>query len=116
MFNHVIIEAKVAAQKAFDECKPTPVTMKQGSYTEVWEHGDCGGAYIVISGRGKFAKYAKETLDASRNVMGSGLNISVPYDSHGINSYEKSKAAAEAFAEVLKNHGIERASVRSYID
>lgn len=76
----------------------------------------CGFAWITVSGRGSFGKYAKEVLGAGKNTQGPGFNIwyfSVyPADTQSMCVHTEACSAAAA---VLRKHGIS-ASVRSMMD
>lgn len=80
------------------------------------EHGDnasCGGAWVVIPGRGKFAKDAKASTYFlfPHHTGGIGLSFGRTYaQSQFIN-----EGAARAACNVLKENGIE-ARVYSYCD
>lgn len=102
-FDLVHIEASEAAQAAtadFDQDNWFP----------------CGFAWVNISGRGSFAKYAKECLDAHKNYSGAGFNIwySTVYDNRS-QSMDCHVLACEAYAAVLNKHGI-KATVHSRMD
>jgi hypothetical protein len=68
----------------------------------------CGFAWVRISGRGKFALYAKEYLKAYKNYEASGLTIwySHCYDCKGTQSVDRHNVAVGVFAECLKEAGI----------
>ncbi len=80
------------------------------------KHGDnasCGGAWVVISGRGKFAKAAK----ASPNFLfphHSGGHA-LRFGRIGAQSEFIHAAAAQAAVDTLKLYGID-ARVYSYVD
>ena len=103
-FKKIWFIARLKANRAVQEANITPA------------FGNCGFAWIHISGRGKFAKFAKETLDASKSYPGSGLNIwySKVYDS---TSQDMSihLVACEAAVKVLRENGI-KCSVQSRLD
>ena len=68
----------------------------------------CGFAWITIPGRGNFAKWAKENLDADKNYTGPGLNIwySRVYDTRSQNLDEHYEACRKA-AKILNDYGID---------
>ena len=68
----------------------------------------CGFAWIEISGRGKFAKFAKEHLNAHKNYGRRGFSIwySQVYNSCSQNMDEHYEACSKA-ATVLRKYGIE---------
>lgn len=85
-------------------------------YAKLDEHGDhysCGGAWVVIPARGKFAKEAKATWHFLFPHHSGGFALrfgSIPAQSEWINA-----AACQAAADILKAYGIE-ARVHSYVD
>lgn len=117
-------QAVEAGHKALVEAKPTPVdwvesdifdNVEPGAKTYHVEEGLCGGAYLIIPGRGDFALFAKAKLGADRNYP-KGLHLSC-FDAHkGYRgqSAERYEACANAMAEVLKSNGIE-CRVRAYL-
>ena len=68
----------------------------------------CGFAWITISGRGKFAKFAKEHIGVHKNYGGKGFNIwyTHVYNSYSQNMDEHYEACSKA-AAVLRKYGIE---------
>ena len=76
----------------------------------------CGFAWIVIPGRGNFAKYAKEYLGAHKNFGGPGFRIwySRVYSAR-TQSMDVHEAACYAAAKVLNDNGI-KCSVYSRMD
>lgn len=77
------------------------------------DHGSCGGAWVVIPGRGNFAKQAKGTsyFLFSHHTGGIALRFGrIPTQSEWINA-----SAAQAAADTLNLYGI-KARVYSYID
>lgn len=86
-------------------------------YMDQGIQGPCGFAWIRVSGRGKFAKFAKEVLGAHKNYGGSGLNIwySAVYDCKGGQNVDDHEIACSAAAKVLNKYGIP-ATVYSRLD
>lgn len=80
------------------------------------DNGDCGGAWVVIGGRGKFAKYVKEFWGdkVTSNYPQSGLVIMLGF---GLRCQSRAvyEAGCKAFVEVLKREGIE-SYMHSYAD
>lgn len=77
------------------------------------DHASCGGAWVVISGRGKFAKSAKASSHYMfpHHTKGHALRFgSIPAQSEFI-----AYGAAQAAVDALKLYGID-ARVYSYVD
>jgi len=112
-FDKLIIDINVAATTAAKSCKPKPMSVCGHIITE----GACGFAWVNIPGRGKFAKYAKEFLGASKTYSGPGFDIwySNIYKSHTSQSYDRHMAACEAAAKILNEYGI-KAVARGRLD
>lgn len=94
----VWLEATSAAQQAAN-------TFQQNEL-----FGGCGFAWIrITNGRSKFAKYAKEFLNAHKNYGGKGFNIwySQVYNCKGSQNIYSHEYACQAAAKVLNNYGIE---------
>lgn len=111
-------KALFAAIAAADTCIPTPMVV--GSPSTPWGNdidrtkptyyvadGPCGYAWVKIKGRGKFAKWAKDSGVARPSALG-GYTI---YPSLMTQSMERKEAWANAYAQVLRDHGIE-----AYVD
>lgn len=86
-------------------------------YIDRGQLGPCGFAWITISGRGKFAKYAKEVLRAHKNYGAAGFNIwySTVYNCGGNQNVDDHEIACRAAAKVLNKYGIQ-ATVGSRLD
>lgn len=132
--NHEIyIEAVTAAVAAGKAHKPTPMVVGQAvglfgnaivpGTEEVVEDGVCGFAWVKIKpARGPFIAWLKANNIGSSGVYG-GWEISMGrFPSFGSlgetnfgQSMERKEAAGDAFAAVLKSHGI-RAWMVSRID
>lgn len=79
-------------------------------------HGDnasCGGAWVVIPGRGKFAKEAKATPYFLFPHHAGGMALR--FGNTAAQSEFINYGAAQAAADILKAYGIE-ARVYSYVD
>jgi hypothetical protein len=111
-------KAMQEAMAAADSCTPTPMVV--GSPSTPWgsdidyakptyyvADGPCGYAWVKIKGRGAFAKWAKQTGVARPSALG-GYTI---YPSLMTQSIERKEAWANAYAQVLRDHGIE-----AYVD
>ncbi len=111
------VAAAVAAGKAH---RPTPMVVGQAvglfgndivpGTEEVVEGGVCGFAWVKIRpARGKFVTWLKKNNIGHRDDYAGGYSISMgrfPGADFG-QSMERKEAAGAAFAEVLRNHGIE---------
>jgi len=103
VFNDIVIEAKRAAQEAVDDAGITPSPY------------NCGFAWINISGRGNFAKFTKEHgLSNKGYPKGHTIWYSQVYNSVS-QDMDIHKVACDAFAKVLKEHGI-KCSVGQRLD
>lgn len=99
-------DADCAGDKAAMDCLPNPMYVHDGNGNEWFvSDGLCGFATIHIkSARSKFVSYLKKDNMGYKNPIGSGYRL--PVNEYG-QSYERSKAYAEAFVTVLRNHGVE---------
>jgi hypothetical protein len=117
-------KAHHAGIQASKKCKPTPMivgtpttpfgndidTSKTMYYVE---GGVCGFAWIEIRpARGKFVQWLKKNDIGGIGYYG-GWQISVFI---GTQSLERNEAYARAFAQVLRDNGIESARMNSRID
>ena len=99
--------AKRAAQKAHDECVPTPMAFQvadslfggfdKNKPYEVCKEGNCGGAYLKIAGPGKNM--------ISKELKAKGL-LRVDVNRKGGQSADRMEAAATAYGKVLKKYGV----------
>lgn len=81
------------------------------------KHGDnasCGGAWVVIPGRGNFAKEAKASAFFLFPHHGGGIALN--FGRTGAQSQFINEGAARAACDVLKANGISGAWVYSYVD
>jgi hypothetical protein len=99
-------EADFAGDKAAMAVLPNPMYVTDGNGNEFFvSDGLCGFASIHFkSARSKFVSYLKEDNMGYKPVTMTGYRL--PVNEYG-QSYERSKAYAEAFVEVLRKHGIE---------
>lgn len=102
-FENLIREADAAGHKAAREVKPTPMHLvdHNGRHFTVPE-GMCGFAEIRFAGNTAFGRWAKKTGRANKAYR-KGLYIWV---SEFGQSYERKKAYASAFAQVLCDNGV----------
>lgn len=123
-FKSVLKEAQEAGMKALRECVPTPVRWQQsdlfnkpiGQPGEIDNEGECGGAYITgLDGKSEFVRWAKKAdlKELSKGVY-KGYDLRINHEDYHGQSYERYKACAEAYATVLKKHGI-KCSVKAYL-
>ena len=99
--------AQVSAVTAALTTQPTPVTYVQGGTDS---EGVCGGAYAWLSGRDPMAKWLLRSGHGSRDRPG----VSVSTNYNGL-SWERARAAARAFCEVLNANGVE-CDARAWVD
>ena len=108
-------EARIAANKAGAEAKPTPMVVGMAvgfsneivpGTEEVVEDGVCGFAWINTPGTGSFAGFLKDNDYASKSVYkGYDIWSSALYDYYG-QSMERKEAAMRAAVEVFQKYGI----------
>tara|TARA_R100000656_G_scaffold119962_1_gene94034 strand:+ start:902 stop:1306 length:405 start_codon:yes stop_codon:yes gene_type:complete len=117
--------ASKAANKAHDECVPTPMAFqscdsimggfdKNKPYT-VEKDGSCGGAYIKVIGPGK--NMISKELKSMGIVDGDsymGYSIDIDYNHRGSQSADRAEAAMKAASKVLKKYGLPN-SVTAYL-
>ena len=127
MMQAIYEEANVAAEKAFNECTPTPMVVGQATSLfgsgmvagteEVVEDGVCGFAWVNISpARGPFITYCKRKKIGRKGVYkGWTISMGVYGNAQNGQSMERKEAAGIAFAKVLNNYGI-NAYMSSRID
>ena len=109
--------AKKAAQKAHDECVPTPMAFQvadslfggfdENKPYEVCKEGNCGGAYLKIAGPGK--NMISKELKAKGLLRGCttyGWELRVDVNRKGGQSADRMEAAATAYGKVLKKYGV----------
>ena len=117
--------ASKAAQKAHDECVPTPMAFQHcdsimGEFDknkpyEVCKEGNCGGAYIKVIGPGK--NMISKELKSMGIVDGDsymGYKIDIDYNHRGSQSADRAEAAMKAASKVLKKYGVPN-SVVAYL-
>lgn len=78
------------------------------------DRASCGGAWVVIPGRGKFAKEAKASAFYLFDHHTGGKALS--FGRTGAQSQFINEGAARAACDVLKANGISGAWVYSYVD
>ena len=95
-------EARIAGLKAVNDLVVTPMIVKDGKRSYFVADGVCGFAWVVIKPANcTFANWARREK-MGQTGYGGGLHIWVnDFDQ----SYEKKRAYAWAFAEVLRNAG-----------
>lgn len=111
-FDIIIKEAQMAAESAV--ATKFPIQSNPNYRNE----GACGFAWVnILSGRGNFAKFAKEELNAHKNYGGKGINIwySQFYNTKGNQSVYRHEIACDAAAQVFKKYGI-KCQVGSRLD
>ena len=109
------------------ELKPETLAKFQAIWHEAMEAAEiaamgepdafpCGFAWITVPGRGNFAKFAKEYLDAHKNYGAPGFNIwyTNVYTARG-QSMDTHIKACNAAVEILNKYGI-KAEVHSRMD
>lgn len=118
MNNHhdIYVEACTAGHAAGAACTPKPMHVRYrdraGNETiETVDDGPCGFAWVNIPGTSSFARWARKE-DLARKDYPSGLSFWI--SSHD-QSLTRKAAHAEAFAEVLRKHGVD-AKARSRMD
>ena len=74
--------------------------------------GTCGCASVILSGRGKLAKYLVENKFAMKTEKGIWLSIPTRIASQNIDVYER---CAEAMRDCLTSFGVE-SRVHSWVD
>lgn len=131
----ILRQAAAKAKEALLACRPTPVAFQEADLDNkplgpayVDDDGICGGAYIEgIHGKDAlvnfFKKYGKGQYGQSYELEGfclrrgayKGYILSWSKDYYRGQSYEKYKAGAEAFAQVLNENGIS-CRAKAYID
>jgi hypothetical protein len=111
-------EADQAAEKAFNECEPTPVMFGQAAGlfgnemvagTEcIVDEGVCGYAWVNLHpARGDFVKFCKQNkIGNSGTYKGWTISMSKYGNRFNGQSMARKEAAAEAFIAVLNEHGI----------
>lgn len=111
--SEILIKATLEARKAFQDATPEPMTVTDGTNTWTIDEGMCGFASINISpARGSFVQYLKKLNIGYSDSYLKGYTVSANTKSQ---SYERNKAWATAFADVLNSEGI-NATVHSRID
>lgn len=103
-FRELVAAAHAAGTRAGVACKPTPMTVigMRGERYRV-EDGPCGFASIHFKGNTAFGRWAKREGLAKRDSYRGGLYVWV--NDFG-QSYERKRAYANAFADVLIAGGI----------
>lgn len=111
-FAAMIVAATVRAEQAYEDCVPQPVRFYPAGTDpdvtgETVEDGLCGFAWVRIApATSKFARWLK-TLETDKFRLHkgypSGLEI---WPANVSQSWERKKAWAKAFAEVLAEYGI----------
>lgn len=96
-FNVIMQRASEAAQDA------------TRNFDDTNQEFNCGFAWLVLPGKGDFARFLKKYRGASKNYEGKGIILwySYVYNPRGSQSMSKHIIACHAFADVLKNHGFE---------
>jgi hypothetical protein len=103
-FAAIHAEAHAAGMKAGTEVIPTPMVVVDGSRTyEPVMDGACGFAWVRFKGTTPWARWAKAQKLAGA-AYPTGLSIWVHQFDQSITRKE---AYATAYAQVLRNHGIE---------
>lgn len=102
-FEKIYEQAVQAGLEAVKKCHVTPMYLTDGVQTYVIEEGLCGFASIHFMGNTKFGRWAKAKGIASKGYP-KGLYIWVGDFGQ---SYTRKKAYAQAFAEVLRENGID---------
>ena len=109
----LLFEALFRAAEAFEAATPEPMTVTDGINTWTLDEGMCGFASVNIRpARGKFVNLLKDRHIGSTDSYLGGYTI---YAKTKSQSYERNKAWAEAFAEVLRENGV-NATAHSRID
>lgn len=99
----MIDEAKEAGTAAVEKLAIKPmVVVSWGGERHIVEDGPCGFAWVMFPGNDKFGRWAKR-VGISRKGYPTGQTIWI---SEFNQSYEKKRAYASAFAEVLRKYGI----------
>ena len=96
-FNFIVQRASLAAQEAVKD------------FDESDQSFNCGFAWVILPGKGDFASFLKKHRGASKNYEGKGIILwySTVYNSRGSQSMTKHRIACDAFAEVLRDNGLE---------
>ena len=104
-FEALTAAAHAAGIKAGRECQPIPMIVcgSTGKPIECVDDGACGFAWIAFAGNTAFGRWAKKQGLAGSHYP-SGLCIWV---SEFGQSVERKSAFADAYAQVLRNAGID---------
>lgn len=112
-FKAIYEEAHKAGQEAAIACIPVPMVVAEhmsplddnSPIKNQWivEGGVCGFAEISFAGNTAWARWAKQNLDVGK---GWPRGLAIWVHDYG-QSLTRKEAYARAFAEVLRNHGIE---------
>lgn len=116
--------AHEAGMKAGNDCKPTPMVVQQHAsplddtspVNQQWYVGEgaCGFAWIKIGdARQPFCRWLKKTGKVRERSYGGGYSIWVGEFGQSI---ARKEAYAQAFAEVLRQGGIQRVYAQSRLD
>lgn len=110
-------KAMAAAQEASDQAIPTPMVVREGSSGRSWHvaEGLCGFAWVSIRPATRpFARFLKKRGYGSADYP-SGLAV---WMGMGGQSITRKEAAAEAFAQVIREAEIPglKVSARSRLD
>lgn len=123
-FAALYAKAHAAGMKAGSDCTPTPMVVQQHAsplddtspVTQRWYVGEgaCGFAWIKIGdARQPFCRWLKKTGKVRERSYGGGYSIWVGEFGQSI---ARKEAYAQAFAEVLRQGGIQRVYAQSRLD
>jgi hypothetical protein len=103
-FDTLIRNAHQAGIAAMDNCRPTPMVVRNNQTGQQWkiDEGMCGFAWIEFAGNTAFGRWAKKAGIARKHYP-KGLSIWVQV---GGQSYELKSAYAQAFSAVLQQAGV----------
>lgn len=115
-FREIWDEAQTAGLAAGEAITPEPMTViAEGGGQPTKEYfvadGVCGFAWVTFPGNDAFGRWAKLSAGATKNYP-TGLHHWVGFFNQ---SMQRKEAYAQAFAEVLRRHGI-RAYAESRMD
>lgn len=97
-------QADAAGRAAAEAVNPRPMTVVGGGQEYFVADGVCGFAWVVVKpGNSPFARFAKQNLRAHKHYYG-GVEIWV--SGYG-QSMQRKEAYASAYADVLRNAGIQ---------
>lgn len=111
-------EALEAGKKAWAECTPTPMVVGEAKSlfssgidyskpTYYVADGVCGFAWVTIKpARGKFVSWLKKNKIGRTGTYGGWMISSNVNKSDFSQSMQRKEAFCEAFAKVLRNHGL----------